>query len=134
MQLLAQQSVQNGKYSSQPLKLAQDLASIPLTRANLKCFYLFIYFFKFTFSSTAIAKAVSDGHREFTAIAVVAMQEKYFTSPCGVCRQTLSEFVRKDIPVYIAKPAACRVLITSVAKLLPGAFVPPCNEDNLHFK
>ncbi|XP_063702005.1 cytidine deaminase-like [Culicoides brevitarsis] len=72
----------------------------------------------------AIAKAVSEGHREFTACAVVAFQEKYFTAPCGVCRQSLIEFAEKDIPVYFAKPSPVRVLITSLFTLLPGAFVP----------
>lgn len=90
---------------------------------------------------TAIAKAVSEGHREFTACAVVAHQEKFFTAPCGVCRQTLIEFVEKDIPVYLAKPVPVRVLITSIFKLLPGAFIPknftpnPASQDrNLNFK
>lgn len=116
MQRLALLSVRNGRY--------------------LSCFRftLIIIFLKNLNFRSAIAKAVSDGHREFTAIAVVAMQEKFFTSPCGVCRQTLTEFARKDFPVYIAKPAACRVLITSVQKLLPGAFQPTFIEDNLNFK
>lgn len=35
---------------------------------------------------SAICKAVSEGFRSFTAIAVVAYQEDSFTSPCGVCR------------------------------------------------
>ncbi|CAO1400285.1 unnamed protein product [Diamesa hyperborea] len=72
---------------------------------------------------TAICKAVSEGFRTFTAIAVVAYQEDSFTSPCGVCRQTLSEFATKDIPVYIAKPVAARVLVTSVFQLLPFRFL-----------
>lgn len=71
---------------------------------------------------TAISKAVSDGFKEFTAIAVVAYQEESFTTPCGVCRQVLSEFAKKDFPVYAAKPAHVRVLCTSVYELLPNRF------------
>uniref|UniRef100_A0A182J4Z9 CMP/dCMP-type deaminase domain-containing protein n=1 Tax=Anopheles atroparvus TaxID=41427 RepID=A0A182J4Z9_ANOAO len=47
----------------------------------------------------------------FTTVAVVAYQEAEFTAPCGVCRQTLSEFSAKDLPIYLAKPAPVRVMI-----------------------
>jgi len=83
---------------------------------------------------SAIGRAVSDGHRSFTAIAVVAFQENFFTTPCGVCRQTLSEFAKNDLPIYLAKPVASRVLVTSIQKLLPGALVPTFVENNLNFK
>lgn len=73
---------------------------------------------------TCAVKAISSGHREFKAIAVVAYQEESFTTPCGVCRQFLSEFVKTDIPVYVAKPSPCRVLVTSIRQLLPMGFVP----------
>ncbi|XP_058454093.1 cytidine deaminase-like [Malaya genurostris] len=73
---------------------------------------------------TAICKAVSEGFREYAALAVVGFQEKQFTTPCGTCRQTLSEFCRRDIPVYLAKPAPARVMVTSLYKLLPHAFFP----------
>lgn len=73
---------------------------------------------------TAVVKAVSMGHREFLSIAVVAYQENSFTAPCGVCRQTLCEFAKSDMPVYIAKPSPTRVLVTSLNKLLPLQFVP----------
>lgn len=73
---------------------------------------------------TAICKAVSEGFRDIAAIAVVAYQEHSFTTPCGVCRQFLSEFTTKDCPVYVAKPAPVRVLVTSMNQLLPMNFVP----------
>lgn len=73
---------------------------------------------------TAICKAISEGYREFEAVAVVAYQETEFTTPCGTCRQTLSEFCKKDIPIYIAKPSPARVMVTSLGKLLPHAFCP----------
>ena len=41
---------------------------------------------------TAIFKAVSEGYREFDAIAVVASSGDY-ASPCGICRQVLAEFM-----------------------------------------
>lgn len=73
---------------------------------------------------TAICKAVSEGHKDFSALAVVAYQENSFTTPCGVCRQYISEFALNDIPVYVAKPSPHRVLVTSISQLLPLAFVP----------
>ena len=41
---------------------------------------------------TAIFKAVSEGYREFDAIAIVASSGDY-ASPCGICRQVLFEFL-----------------------------------------
>ena len=41
---------------------------------------------------TAIFKAVSEGYREFDAIAIVASSGDY-ASPCGICRQVLAEFM-----------------------------------------
>lgn len=73
---------------------------------------------------TAIGKAVSEGFKSFEAIAVVAYQENHFTSPCGVCRQTLTEFAPRDFPVYISKPVPARVLVTSVHQLMPHRFHP----------
>lgn len=73
---------------------------------------------------TAVCTAISEGHREFTAVAVAAYQESQFTAPCGTCRQTLSEFSAKDIPIYLVKPSPVRVMITSLFKLLPHAFSP----------
>lgn len=73
---------------------------------------------------SAICKAISEGFREYEALAVVAYQETEFTSPCGTCRQTLSEFCNKNMPVYLAKPSPARVMVTSIEKLLPHAFRP----------
>lgn len=54
---------------------------------------------------TALFKAVSEGVKEFTAIAVVggkAEGELEFCSPCGVCRQALVEFCDpKTFVVYL---------------------------------
>lgn len=48
----------------------------------------------------ALLKALSDGHRSFTAIAVVADTDAP-TPPCGPCRQLLWEYCG-DIPVVMA--------------------------------
>lgn len=43
---------------------------------------------------TAVFKAVSEGKKSFTAIAIVGGEG--ITSPCGMCRQVLREFVDED--------------------------------------
>jgi len=66
----------------------------------------------------AVFKAVSEGERDFVAIAVVTANGG---SPCGSCRQVLAEF-GLDIVVLIANLDGKVIKETSVARLLPGAF------------
>ena len=47
----------------------------------------------------AVAEAIKEGHREFDALAVSSARRDGVT-PCGMCRQTLSEFCDDDLPVY----------------------------------
>jgi cytidine deaminase len=68
----------------------------------------------------AIFKAVSEGEREFEAIAVVTDNAG---SPCGSCRQVMAEF-GLDTLVLIADSEGAVRLETTVAELLPGAFTP----------
>ncbi len=68
----------------------------------------------------AIVKAVSEGEREFDAIAVVSNNGG---SPCGSCRQVLAEF-GLDTVVLIAEEHGGVCQEASVAELLPGAFGP----------
>jgi len=68
----------------------------------------------------AVFKAVSEGEREFIAVAVVTANGG---SPCGSCRQVLAEF-GLDTVVLIADKDGQVVLETSVRELLPGAFTP----------
>lgn len=67
----------------------------------------------------AVAVAVSQGVREFVAVAVVT--EKGVT-PCGACRQVLAEF-NPAMVVIVADTAGHR-RIYRLAELLPDAFEP----------
>ncbi|KAJ4447588.1 hypothetical protein ANN_09595 [Periplaneta americana] len=67
---------------------------------------------------TAVVKAVSSGHKNYRAIAVVASHGDTFVSPCGTCRQFISEFSSEAV-VYLVKPDLSKVLQTSVKELLP---------------
>ena len=55
---------------------------------------------------TAFVKAVSEGAREFEAIAIAGgfgeVPETY-CAPCGVCRQVMVEFCVRDFKVILAK-------------------------------
>jgi cytidine deaminase len=68
---------------------------------------------------TAVLKAVSEGETEFEAIAVVTRNGG---SPCGACRQVLSEF-SPELIIYIAdKDGEYRT--TTLKRLLPDLFTP----------
>jgi len=68
----------------------------------------------------AIFKAVSEGEHDFEVIAVVTDNGG---SPCGACRQVLSEF-GLDTVVLIADGKGTLLKETTVGKLLPEAFLP----------
>lgn len=73
---------------------------------------------------TAIFKAVSEGERNFTAIAIVGGPDgkiKDFCPPCGVCRQVLSEFCKKDFKIILANDKS-EVKEFTLAELLPESF------------
>jgi len=69
----------------------------------------------------AIFKAVSEGEREFRAIAVVT---KNGGSPCGACRQVLAEFGLETVVIIADEEGRLR-RETTVAELLPESFGPP---------
>ena len=72
---------------------------------------------------TAFFKAVSDGKREFSAIAICGGKEGKITGffpPCGVCRQVMREFCRDDFTVYLIGDG--EVKTRTLAQLLPDSF------------
>ncbi len=75
---------------------------------------------------TAMFKALYDGHRSFTAIAVCGGKDGVITGffpPCGVCRQVLREFCGDEFLVYMAGPDGSWETRT-LAQLLPDSFRP----------
>ena len=68
----------------------------------------------------ALFKALTEGHKDFAAVAIVAQNAK--TAPCGACRQLLAEYA-PDARVFVAdsrRPAKFREF--TVDQLLPEAF------------
>lgn len=71
---------------------------------------------------TAIFKAVSEGEREFMAIAVVGPTEQPI-APCGACRQVMTEFSDADSPLIVISCSADGLaLVETLADLLPRSF------------
>lgn len=72
---------------------------------------------------TAVFKAVSEGEREFSAIAIVAGKGDTLNdlcAPCGVCRQVLSEFCDGDFRVIMGTPNNIKVV--TLSEILPYSF------------
>ena len=68
----------------------------------------------------AVAKAVSEGVRDFVAIAVVGPEDSE-TTPCGVCRQVLYEFCDESL-VVLCGGTDLHYTETMLGELLPKAF------------
>ena len=72
---------------------------------------------------TAIFKAVSEGEREFTAIAIVGgIGDKLseVCAPCGVCRQVMAEFCDGDMRIVMGTPE--KIVVSTLSELLPYSF------------
>ena len=67
----------------------------------------------------AIFKAISEGERNFKAIAVAHDQED-FISPCGACRQVISDLCG-DIDIILLKENG-KTKVIKTSELLPLAF------------
>lgn len=68
----------------------------------------------------AVFKSVSRGHKKFRAIVVATENGG---SPCGACRQVLSEF-GLHTEVFVVNGEGMVMLETTVGDLLPEAFRP----------
>jgi cytidine deaminase len=69
----------------------------------------------------AVATAIAAGALKIRAVAVVTSADPP-ASPCGACRQVLSEFSDNDAPVLMAGPRGQAHVKLTVAELLPAAF------------
>ena len=72
---------------------------------------------------TAFFKAIYDGQRDFTAIAVCGGKGGKITDfapPCGVCRQVMREFCEDDFLIYLVHDKGFYKV--TLAELLPHSF------------
>lgn len=71
----------------------------------------------------AFFKAVFDGIRVFSAIAVIGSGESP-AFPCGVCRQVMAEFCERDFVVVTSNKDKSIVVQNTLNELLPNSFGP----------
>lgn len=73
---------------------------------------------------TAFFKAVSEGRREFSAIAIAGgkagAEPDFFCAPCGVCRQVMTEFCGPEFRIVLADGKG--VELHTLGELLPCSF------------
>lgn len=78
---------------------------------------------------TAIFKAVSEGKKEFKAIAIMGSATEEFDeycTPCGACRQVLSEFCEPDFKIILGRikeKNKIELKEYTLKELLPESFV-----------
>lgn len=72
---------------------------------------------------TALFKAISMGKKVIKAIAIATPQSDFPVSPCGACRQVLTEFAPPDTPVIFGCTLDATVQ-TTLGQLFP--------QDSLH--
>lgn len=75
---------------------------------------------------TAFFKAVSEGKKDFTAIAIVGGPDgkpQTYCAPCGVCRQVMVEFCDDTFKI-ISAISASDYQVHTLAQLLPESFSP----------
>ena len=76
---------------------------------------------------TAFFKAISDGEREFQAIAIVGGkrgEKPGFCAPCGICRQVMRDFADKDELIIICAKSADDYIVHTLEEMLPKSFGP----------
>lgn len=74
---------------------------------------------------TAIFKAVSEGKKAFTAIAIVGGKRGSagdYAAPCGVCRQVMMEFCKpEEMQIIVAKNTE-EYKVFTLQELMPEGF------------
>ena len=67
---------------------------------------------------SALVAAVGAGHRRFTRLVIATPDADYAVSPCGACRQVLSEFMEPDAPVFFGSRGD-DLVATTIGELFP---------------
>lgn len=67
---------------------------------------------------SALVAALAQGKKNFTALAISCPDATYPVSPCGACRQVISEFVGADFPIRFGGSDG-RVIDTTMGELMP---------------
>ena len=68
----------------------------------------------------ALTKAISEGNKDFSAIAIVGSGDDY-CYPCGICRQVMAEHCAAEFKIILPLEGK-ETKITTLGKLLPCSF------------
>ena len=86
---------------------------------------------------TAFFKAVSEGCREFSAIAIAGGDAEAealdYCAPCGVCRQVMREFCEGSFEIILAKSRE-EYRVYTLEELLPMGFGPENLNRKMQYK
>ena len=72
---------------------------------------------------TAIFAAISQGKKNFKALAIATPKSEYPVPPCGICRQVISEFTSENFPIIYGNSWESHIE-TTISSLYP--------QDSLH--
>lgn len=72
---------------------------------------------------TAFFKAIYDGVREFSAIAIIGSGDSP-ALPCGVCRQVMSEFCDGDFVLTVSNRDGSKIVTETFDEMMPHRFGP----------
>ena len=72
---------------------------------------------------TAFFKAIYDGLREFSEIAIIG-SGVLPAFPCGVCRQVMSEFCDGDFVLIVSNRDGSEVVTETLDQMMPHRFGP----------
>lgn len=67
---------------------------------------------------TAVFSMITQGYKDFKALAIATPKSDYPVGPCGACRQVLSEFADADVPVIFG-PSYDKSIVKTVGDLYP---------------
>jgi len=67
---------------------------------------------------SAIVTAIAQGKKRFSALAISCPDASYPVSPCGACRQVISEFVEPAFPIRLGGSDG-RIIDTTMGELMP---------------
>ena len=70
----------------------------------------------------ALFKAVSEGEKSFSAIAIAGGNLEAGSPPCGSCRQVLAEFCDDSLVILVVKDGGASFDEYTLGELLPSAF------------
>jgi cytidine deaminase len=72
---------------------------------------------------TAFFKAIYDGERDFSAIAIIGSGATP-SFPCGVCRQVMSEFCGGDFVLIVSNRDGSEIIVETLDQMMPHRFGP----------